>query len=178
MTMSADIKVLKSAEEINKRVREMGAELTQKLNGREPVCVCVLSGSFIFYADLIRSIDLDLSCEFLATSSYKDQKVSSGEVEVTLDLSAPLQGRDVILIEDLIDTGLTIQFLVEMIQTRRPKSLTTVTLLRKPKAMKVKCDVDLVGWDVGNDFVVGYGIDFAGQYRNLPFIGTLPQTSN
>src|ERR1700731_2084623 len=120
-------KVLKSEKEIRARVKELGQLITQKFKGTEPVAICILNGSFMFYSDLIRAIDLDVTCEFLGVSTYKDQKVSTGEVEVTLDLSGPLQNQDVILIEDLVDTGLTMNYLVGMLRARRPRSLTTVS---------------------------------------------------
>jgi hypoxanthine phosphoribosyltransferase len=168
--MSENLKTLKSAEEIKSRVLEMGRELTKKFQGTEPVAICVLSSSFVFYSDLIRVIDLDLSCEFLGVSSYKDKKVSSGEVEMTLDLSTPLEGRDVILIEDMVDSGLTMNFLIKTLKARKPKSLTTVALLLKRDALKTQCHMDLIGFEVPNEFIVGYGIDYAGNYRNLPYL--------
>ena len=180
--MYRNLKILKTEDEIRARVRELGQLITQKFKATsgaagnsEPVAICILNGSFVFYSDLIRAIDLDLTCEFLGVSSYKDQKVSSGEVKVTLDLTAPLEGKDVLLIEDLVDSGLTMNYLIETIKARKPKSLTTVSLLLKPKALKIKCPIDFVGFEVPNDFVVGYGIDFAGEYRNLPYLGVLPK---
>ena len=137
-------KSLKTETQIKERVLQMGTELTRKFEGLEPVVVCVLKGSFIFFSDLIRAIDLDVTCEFLAVSSYKDQKVSSGEVEVTLDLSGPIEGKDVLLIEDMVDSGLTMNYLKDMFKARKPKSLTTVCLLLKPKALKAACQIDLV----------------------------------
>ena len=168
-----DLKILKSSVEISARLAEMGSELTEKFKETEPVVICVLKGSFVFFSDLIRNIELDMTCEFLGVSSYRDKNVSSGEVEVTLDLSGPIEGKDVILIEDLVDTGLTMNYLVSMLKARRPKSLTTVCLLFKPKALKAPCVVDCVGFEVPDDFVVGYGIDYAGQYRNLPHVAVL-----
>ena len=175
MTTKAPVKLktLKTAEDIHQRVVALGAELTKKFKGIEPIVICVLNGSFIFYADLIRAMDLDLTCEFLGVSSYKNAKVSSGEVEVTLDLSVPLQGKDVILVEDLIDSGLTMNFITDMIQARKPKSLTTVALLVKRESLKTKCQIDFSGFDVGNEFIVGYGIDYAGEYRNLDYLATI-----
>ena len=171
--MSEKLKPIKTAEEIKKRVAEMGQELTKKFKGREPVCIGVLNGSFVFYSDLIRAIDLDVTCEFLGVSTYKNQKVSTGEVEITLDLGIPLQGKDVILVEDMVDSGLTMNYLNDMLNARRPRSLTTVSLLLKPEALKENCHLDLVGFEAPNDFIVGYGIDFAGQYRNLPYLAVL-----
>ena len=148
----------------------MGQTLTQKFkNKKDVVVVCVLKGSFMFYSDLIRAMDVDVQCEFFGVSSYNGA-TSSGEVKVTLDLAHPVEGKDVILVEDIIDTGLTMNYLKMVINSRRPKSLTTVTLLEKPDALKVACEVDYVGFKIPNDFVVGYGLDYQGCYRNLPYI--------
>ena len=171
-----DLKIIKTEEQISQRVSELVTQLTRKFQGTEPVAVCILNGSFVFYSDLIRAINLDITCEFLGVSSYKDRKVSSGEVKVTLDLNSPIEGKDILLIEDLVDTGLTINYLIDMINARKPKSLTTVTFLLKPDALKTKCHLDFVGFEVPNDFVVGYGIDYAGEYRNLPYLGVLPKS--
>jgi hypoxanthine phosphoribosyltransferase len=171
--MSDELKILKTAVEIKARVKEMGATITEKFKGKEPTCIGVLNGSFMFYSDLIRAINLDITCEFLGVSSYKNQKISTGEVELTLDISGPMSDKDVILIEDLVDSGLTMNYLIGLLKARRPRSLTTVTLLLKPAALKEKCDLDFVGFKIPNDFVVGYGIDYAGQYRNLPYIAIL-----
>lgn len=168
------LKTLKTAEEIKTRIAEMGQELTQRFKGKEPLVVCVLNSSFMFYADLIRAMDLDIKCEFLVVSSYGDKKVSSGEVKVILDLDAPIEGKDVILIEDMLDTGLTMNYLVETLGARRPKTLTTVVLLEKKGALKAPCKVDLTGFEVGNEFIVGYGIDCAGEFRNLPYLAVVP----
>ncbi|MDZ4678041.1 MAG: hypoxanthine phosphoribosyltransferase [Oligoflexia bacterium] len=168
--MSDKLRILKTETEIKQRISEMGTTLTKKFKGQEPLAICVLSSSFIFFSDLIRAIDVDLSCEFLGVSSYKDKKVSSGEVEITLDLSVPLEGRDVILIEDMVDTGLTMNFLIKTLKARRPKSITTVALLLKRDALKTECTIDHIGFEVPNEFIVGYGIDYAGQFRNLPYL--------
>jgi len=171
--MSNRLKTLKTTEEIKVRVQELGLAITKKFKGKEPTCIGVLNGSFMFYSDLIRAIDLDITCEFLGVSSYKNQKVSTGEVELTLDISGPMADKDIILIEDLVDSGLTMNYLLGLLKARRPRSLTTVSLLLKPAALKEKCDIDFVGFEIPNEFVVGYGIDYAGQYRNLPYIAIL-----
>lgn len=159
-----------SEEEIQKKVKELGKTLTDKLkNKKDVVAVCVLKGSFMFYSDLIRNMGIDVQCEFFGVSSYHGQS-SSGEVKVTLDLARPVEGKDVILVEDIVDTGLTMNYLKNAILSRKPSSLTTVALLEKPDALKVKCDVDMVGFKIPNDFVVGYGLDYDGYYRNLPYI--------
>jgi hypoxanthine phosphoribosyltransferase len=164
-----------SEEQIQTKIKELGLLLKNKFKETEPVAICTLSGSFMFYSDLIRAIDIDLSCEFLGVSSYKNQKVSSGEVAVTLDIETPLKGKDIILIEDMVDSGLTMNFLINSLKARNPKSLTTVALLSKPKALKVPVQLDYVGFEIGNEFIVGYGIDYAGLYRNLPYVAILPE---
>ena len=171
--MTNALHVVLSSEEIKNRVEAMGKQLTQNLQGTQPVAICILSSSFIFYSDLIRHIDLEMSCEFLGVSSYKDKNVSSGEVNITLDLAAPLEGKDVILIEDLVDSGLTMNYLIHSLKARRPKSLTVVCLLLKPGALKIPCKPDLVGFEIPNDYVVGYGMDSAGLHRNLPYVARL-----
>ena len=156
-------------EKIQKRVQELGAILTDKFSGKEIVAVCVLKGSFMFYSDLIRNINTDVTCEFFGVSSYHGAS-STGEVKVTLDLARPIEDKHVLLVEDIVDTGLTMNYLKNSLLARGPKSLTTVSLLEKPEALKVPCKVDYVGFKIPNDFVVGYGLDYQGYYRNLPYI--------
>lgn len=157
-------------EQIQAKVKELGALLSKKFNNEKVVAVCVLKGSFMFYSDLIRSITTDITCEFFGVSSYHGNTSSSGEVKVTLDLASPVENCHVILVEDIVDTGLTMNYLKNSIMGRRPKSLTTVALLEKPDALKVECQLDHVGFKIKNEFVVGYGLDYQGYYRNLPYI--------
>lgn len=157
-------------EEIQAKVKELGQIITKKFKGKDVVAVCVLKGSFVFYSDLIRSIDTDITCEFFGVSSYHGGTSSSGEVKVTLDLANPVEGKHVLLVEDIVDTGLTMNYLKTAITSRKPKSLTTIALLEKPDALKVPCEIDMVGFKIPNDFVVGYGLDYQGFYRNLPYI--------
>lgn len=164
-----------SEDKIQERVKKMGAAITDKFRGQDLVMVGVLKGSFMFYADLVRAIDTDLSCDFCAVSSYNDGMTSSGEVRVTLDLSRSIRDRNVVIVEDIVDTGLTMNFLKRHLQSHKPKSIMTASLLMKPEALKEKCEVDLVGFKIPNDFVVGYGLDYQGYYRNLPYIA---QVSN
>lgn len=159
-----------SEEQIQKKVKEMGEAITKKFKGQDVIAVCVLKGSFVFYSDLIRHINTDIHCEFFGVSSYHGGTSSSGEVKVTLDLAGPVEGKHVILVEDIVDTGLTMNYLKNAIQSRKPKSLTTISLLEKPDALKVPCEIDMVGFKIPNDFVVGYGLDYQGYYRNLPYI--------
>lgn len=159
-----------SEEKIQAKVKEMGETLSKKFKGQEVVAICVLKGSFVFYSDLIRNISTDVTCEFFGVSSYHGATTSSGEVKVTLDLAGPIEGKNILLVEDIVDTGLTMNYLKNSLLSRKPKSLTTVSLLEKPDALKVKCEIDLVGFQIPNDFVVGYGLDYQGFYRNLPYI--------
>lgn len=163
-----------SAEEIEQRSREIGAELTRQFRGKKPVVLGVLKGSFMFYADLIRAIETDVTCDFCGLSSYEGAN-STGDVRINLDLSHSIRERDVIVVEDIVDTGLTMNFLKRHLLTHKPKSLTTVALLLKPDALKEKCDLDHVGFKIPNDFVVGFGLDYQGYFRNLPYIA---QVSN
>ncbi|MFN8791370.1 MAG: hypoxanthine phosphoribosyltransferase [Bdellovibrionales bacterium] len=164
------IKPYLTEEQIQKKVREIGKALTDKFRDKDVVAICVLKGSFMFYSDLIRSIDTDVQCEFFGVSSYSGAS-SSGEVKVTLDLAKPIEGKHVILVEDIVDTGITMNYLRNAILTRMPQSLTTVALLEKPESIKVPCHLDFVGFKISNEFVVGYGLDYEGYYRNLPYIG-------
>ncbi len=156
-------------EKIQKKVLEIGAILTDKFKDKKVTAVCVLKGSFVFYSDLIRQINTDITCEFFGVSSYAGM-TSSGEVKITLDLTSPIQGQHVVLIEDIVDTGITMNYLKKTIEARNPASFTTVALLEKPEALKVPCKLDHVGFQITNEFVVGYGLDYQGYYRNLPYI--------
>jgi hypoxanthine phosphoribosyltransferase len=163
-----------SEEEISQRIEKIGATITDKYRGKDLVVVCVLKGSFMFFADLIRAIDTDLTCDFVGVSSYQGAQ-SSGEVKINLDLSRSIKDRHVVIVEDIVDTGLTMNYLKKHLLNHKPKSLMTATLLMKPDALKEKCDVDLVGFKIPNDFVVGFGLDYQGYFRNLPYIA---QVSN
>jgi hypoxanthine phosphoribosyltransferase len=165
-----ELKTYISEEKLQAKVKEIGQNLTQKLKGKKVTAICVLKGSFMFYSDLIRSIDTDLTCEFFGVSSYHGGTTSSGEVKVTLDLLTPIENQHVILVEDIVDTGLTMNYLKKSIESRNPASLTTVALLEKPEALKVPCKLDHVGFQISNEFVVGYGLDYDGYFRNLPYI--------
>lgn len=157
-------------DKIYKRVAEIGKHLSDRFRGQDLTVICILKGSFVFYADLIRSIETDLQCEFFGVASYHDAMKSSGEVKLTLDLAHPVEGKNVVLVEDIVDTGLTMNYLLRTLEARRPKSLTTVSLLLKPDALKVQARVDFVGFEIPNEFVVGYGLDYQGYYRNLPYV--------
>lgn len=173
--MGIKISTMISETEIQKRVAEIGKDITAKFkNDKDPlVVISVLKGSFVFYSDLIRNIELDFGCEFLGVASYHNSTKSSGEVKVTLDLAVPIEGKNVVIVEDIVDTGLTMQYLLTYLKSRGPKSITTATLLHKPDAAQVKCPLDYVGFKIGNEFVVGYGLDYQGYFRNLPYIGLI-----
>lgn len=156
--------------DIIKRVREMGAEITELCRKENVVAVCVLKGSFVFYSDLIRSIDADITSEFLGVASYGNSMKSSGEVKMTLDLTSSIEGRTVLLVEDIVDTGLTLEFLMKTLAARKPKRILTCAMLFKPDALKTDIKPDYVGFKIPNDFVIGYGLDYQGFYRNLPYI--------
>jgi hypoxanthine phosphoribosyltransferase len=166
-----DVDVLYSADEVQRRVRELGAQITRDYDTKNLCVIGILKGSFIFFADLLRQIDLPATCEFIGISSYGDASKSSGVVRITSDVTQSIEGKDVLIVEDIIDTGLTMQYLLENFRTRHPKSVSICALLEKPENAKVKVPIDYVGFTIPNAFVVGYGLDYAGRYRNLPFIG-------
>lgn len=160
-------------EAIAAKVRELGATITRDYRDRELVLVVVLKGSFVFGADLARTIDLPLSIEFLSVRSYGDGVTTSGVVEIVTDLSQPIEGKDVVIVEDIVDTGLTIDYLMKNLRTRKPRSLKVASLLHKPARTRVEVTIDYLGFTIDDVFVIGYGLDHAQRYRNLPFIGTL-----
>ena len=164
------IKPYITEDQLQKKISEIGKILSDKFRNKEVVAICVLKGSFMFYSDLVRQINADIACDFIGVSSYHGTS-SSGEVKVTLDLSKPIEGKHVLLVEDIVDTGLTMNYLKSAIMARKPASLTTAALLEKHDALKVPCQLDHVGFKISNEFVVGYGLDYECYYRNLPFIG-------
>jgi hypoxanthine phosphoribosyltransferase len=164
-----------SAETIATRVAELGAQITAEYQSlvetADVVVIGVLKGSVIFLADLVRHISLPIQVDFMGTSSYGDATTSSGVVRITQDLSKSIEGRHVILVEDIVDTGHTVHYLLENLATRRPASLKLASLLHKPERQEREVKIDYLGFTIPNKFVVGYGLDVAQQYRNLPFIG-------
>lgn len=164
------LKTIITETELKKRIEEMGKTLSERLKDKDVVAICVLKGSFMFFSDLIRAVDCDMACEFLGLSSYGNAFQSSGEVKLTMDVNTSLQNKHIVVIEDIVDTGLTMQYLQKILQIRQPASITTVCLLQKPDAKKVDYEVDLVGFKIPNEFVVGYGLDHQNRYRNLPYI--------
>lgn len=172
-TVAPPVTELISAARLAERVGELGRQITEDYRGRCLVLLSVLKGSFIFTADLARAIDLPLTIEFLGVASYGDATTSSGAVKITSDLSVPIEGKDVILVEDIVDTGITLGFLLRVLRASRPKSLEICTLLEKPAKRSSEVELRYVGFPIGDEFVVGYGLDFAQRHRNLPFIGVL-----
>jgi len=171
--MKGQIQELVSAAKIQNRIAELGKEISKAYQGKELTVICVLKGSFIFCADLVRAISVPVKCEFISCSSYGNAKTSSGEVKLALDISTPLDGKHVLIVEDIVDSGLTLKYIRELFAVRNPASIACIALLQKPEALKVDVKVEYVGFKIGNEFVVGYGLDYAQCYRELPFIGVL-----
>jgi hypoxanthine phosphoribosyltransferase len=168
-----------SAEQIRNRIAELGKEITTDYEGKELVLVGVLKGSCPFLADLMRQIDLRMTIDFMAVSSYKDGTRSTGDVEILKDLSNPIRGKHVIVVEDIVDTGLTLSRLLEILGSRGAESIKLASFLDKPEPrIKNELKIDYTGFAVPNKFVVGYGLDAAGRYRNLPFIAVVRDPAN
>jgi hypoxanthine phosphoribosyltransferase len=165
--------VMITAEALAARVRELGEKITADYAGQELTVVGVLNGSFIFMADLVRSIDLPVRCDFLGLSSYGSATESSGVVAITKDLSGAVEGRHLLVVEDIIDTGLTMSYLLQNLRTRRPASVKIVSLLSKPARRQVEVSIDYLGFTIEDRFVLGYGLDYDGRYRNMPYIGVV-----
>jgi hypoxanthine phosphoribosyltransferase len=166
--------VLLSADTIASRIRELAGEIERDYPGDSPVhLVCVLKGGFVFVSDLVRAMGPRVTLDFIAVSSYAKGTTSSGEVRLLKDLDAALSGRDVIIVEDIVDTGLTLAYLQEILRARGPRSLKTACLLSKPSRRKIDVVVDYIGFTIDDHFVVGYGLDYGERYRNLPYIAIL-----
>lgn len=166
-------KILITQEEVQKRCEELGKELTAVYKNKQPLVVGVLKGAIPFMADIVRQMDTYLELDFMDVSSYGNATVSSGEVKIVKDLDTNVKGRDMLLVEDIIDSGRTLNYLVDLFKYRQASSVAIVTLLDKPKGRVVDIEADYIGFDVPNEFVVGYGLDFAERYRNLPYVGVL-----
>ena len=166
-------KILVSEEEIQAKLAEMGAQITADYEGKQLLLIGVLKGAFVVMADLSRAIRLPLEFDFMAVSSYGMATKTSGVVRIIKDLDHDLEGMDVLLVEDIVDSGLTLKYLLKNLSQRKPASLEVAALLRKKGIQKVPLDLRYIGFDIPNEFVVGYGLDYAERYRNLPFIGTL-----
>ena len=168
-------KIIITEEQLQARIAEMGAQLTEEYKDKFPLAVGVLKGAIPFMTDLIKRFDSYIEIDFMDVSSYGNATVSSGEVKILKDLNTSIEGRDVIILEDIIDSGLTLSYLVNQFKSRKAKSIKIVTLLDKPSGRKVDLSADLVGFKVPDGFVVGYGLDYAEKYRNLPYIGILKE---
>jgi hypoxanthine phosphoribosyltransferase len=173
-----NLEVLYTEQEIQNRIRELGRQITNDYREGDLVLVSVLKGSCIFLADLMRAIDLQLTIDFMSVSSYKDGTVSTGDVEILKDLSNPIRDKDVIVVEDIVDTGLTLSRLLEILGSRGANSIKLASFLDKPEPrIKTELKIDYTGFVVPNRFLVGYGLDAAGRYRNLPFIAAVRDPS-
>jgi hypoxanthine phosphoribosyltransferase len=172
--LDADIdEILISSDQIKERIAELAKEIDADYDAREPVLVGILKGAAMFMSDLARALDRPSRMEFMAVSSYGSGTQSSGVVRILKDLDSDIAGQDVLIVEDIIDSGLTLSWLLKNLRARNPASISIVTLLRKPDAIRVHIDVKYVGFDIPSDFVVGYGLDYAERYRDLPYIGRL-----
>ncbi len=167
--------ILIPKEKIQERIKELGEKITEDYRGKEILAVCVLKGASIFMADLVRYIKVPLKFDFIAVSSYGNSTFSLGAVKILKDIDQDIAGKDVLLIEDIVDTGYTLTYLRRIFQARNPKSLKVCTLLSKPSRRKIEVEVDYCGFEVPDKFVVGYGLDFRGYYRNYPYIFTLKE---
>lgn len=167
--------VLVTEEDLQERIQEMADRISEKYRNTEEdlILVCVLKGAVFFLTDFARKLSIPSQLEFMAVSSYGNSTSSSGVVRILKDLDRDIEGRDVVIVEDIIDSGLTLSWLIRNLQGRQPRSLEVVTLLRKPEVVKAELELFDVGFDIPNEFVVGYGLDFAERYRDLPWVGTL-----
>ena len=174
MSIHQDIEqVLYTEEELRRRVKELGHQITADYAGREPMLVSVLRGSYIFMADLTRAISLDVTVDFMAVSSYGAGTVSSGQVEIKKDLSDSIEGKDLIIVEDILDSGNTLYYLMDVLRARKPASIRICALMDKPDRRTKPITADYVGFTIPDAFIVGYGLDYAEKYRNLPYVGVL-----
>lgn len=166
-------RVLYSKEELNERVTALGNTIAKDYSDKFPLVVGILKGAVPFLADLVRAMDIHMEMDFMDVSSYGNATVSSGEVRILKDLSTLVEGRHIILVEDIVDSGRTLRYLVELLKHRKAASVKIVTMIDKPEGRVVDMAADYVGYEVPNEFVVGYGLDYAEDYRNLPYIGIL-----
>ena len=166
-------KILYTEEELRTRVKELGMQITADYRGKAPVLASVLRGSYIFMADLTRAIDLPISVDFMAVSSYGSGTVSSGQVEIKKDLSDSIEGKDLLIVEDILDSGNTLYYLLDVLRARKPASIRICTLMDKPSRRAKPIRADYVGFTIPDAFIVGYGLDYDEKYRNLPYVGVL-----
>ena len=171
--MADTIKVLISEEQVKERIKELGAEISKAYEGKSLHLICILKGSIFFTCELARYITVPVTIDFITVSSYGNGKTSTGKVSIIRDLTEGIQARDVLVIEDIVDTGRTLSYLMEMLKERKPASIKLCTLLDKPNRRTHPVDVEYVGFEVPDEFIVGWGLDYAQNYRNLPYIGIL-----
>ena len=165
--------ILITEQELQRRIYELGKALDVRYSGRVPLMIGVLNGAVAFMTDLMRAMTIPVEIDFMAVSSYGNSTRSTGVVRILKDLNNEIEGRDVLVVEDIVDSGLTLRYLLDVLQTRRPASVEVVALLRKAKLDAIPVDVDLVGFDIPDEFVIGYGLDYAERYRNLPYVAIL-----
>ncbi len=174
--MNKDIReILISEEALKAKITELGAKITEDYKDKELLLVCVLKGAVIFVSDLMRKIDLPLDIDFMAISSYGSETKSSGVVRILKDLNTGIEGKHVLIVEDIIDSGLTLSYLVDNLRSRGPESVEICTILDKPERRSIDLDIKYTGFQVPDEFVVGYGLDYAEKYRNLPYIAVLKE---
>ena len=167
------LRVLLSEDEIREKVRELGGKITADYKNSNLMLVTVLKGAVVFLADLMRQIDVPAEIDFMVVSSYGSGVKSSGVVKIVKDLDVPLAGKDILIVEDILDSGLTLSYIKELLESRGPRSIRIATLLDKPSRRKVDLQADYIGFSVSDEFVIGYGLDYDEKYRNLPYIGIL-----
>lgn len=174
MNIKKDIaEILIGTEELQARVAELGRQISEDYRGRDLLLICLLRGAVVFLSDLIRAIEMPLEMDFIAISSYGDSTESSGVVRLVMDLKSNITGRNVLIVEDIVDSGRTLAYILDNLQTRRPADLKVCALLSKPSRREIEVKLDYLGFEIPDAFVVGYGLDYAEGYRNLPFIGVL-----
>lgn len=161
---------------IEKRIRELGAKITADYDGKDLLMICLLKGAYTFFADLVRNIQLPVMVDFMMVSSYGDRSASSGLISIIQDLSSSIEGKDVLLVEDIIDSGLTLEYIYETLQAKRPNSLKLCVLLDKAERRKHEVPMEYIGFTVPNKFIIGYGLDYQDKYRNLPYIAILDKS--
>ena len=171
--MAERVKVLLTEEEVDARIREIGEQISKDYEGKEIHLVCVLKGGTFFMCELAQSISVPVSLDFMSVSSYGSGTKSSGVVKIVKDLDESIMGKDVLVVEDIIDSGRTLSYLLEMLKERQPASLRLCTLLDKPERRVVDVDIDYTAFEIPDEFIVGYGLDYAQKYRNLPYVGVV-----
>ncbi|WP_167955312.1 hypoxanthine phosphoribosyltransferase [Anaerosporobacter faecicola] len=171
--MEDKIRVLLSEEEVDKKIRELGAQISKDYAGKSIHLICVLKGGVFITCELAKRITVPVTMDFMSVSSYGDGTESSGRVKIVKDLDEAIEGKEVLIVEDIIDSGRTLSYLIELLESRKPNSIRLCTLLDKPERRVTDVKVDYVGFNIPDEFVIGYGLDYAQKYRNLPFIGVV-----